>query len=145
MSETELLSVKVHWETDEYPDLSWLETEIEDGKILSSCRYSQEEYDANPEQVEEWIDEDHRRLNSFGYSWCMLGCYASAQVSIKVNPSYETVDTIRSCGLWGIESDSDANYKKEVETEELEDLKAELEKRGIDTSRFNHLVTEVKN
>jgi len=142
MSETELISVKVQWEPEEYPDLSWMKTDLEDGKIIDSWRYTQEEYDTNPKQVQQWIDEDHQRLREFGSSWCMMGCYAEAQVKITVNPDYETTDTIRSYGLWGIESDSDANYKKEVEAEQLEDLKAELEKRGVDTTQFNHLTTE---
>jgi len=142
MTETELISVKTHWENQEYPDLSWLETELKDGKIIDSMRYTQEEYDKNPEQVQAWIDEDQGRFRSYGYLWWMLGCYATAQVKITVNPNYETTDTIRSGGLWGIESDSDTEYKKEVETEQLEDLKIELEKRGIDTTKFNHLTTE---
>ena len=143
MSETELISIKVKWEPDEYPDLSWLETTLEDGKIIDSWRYTQEEYDANPEQVQQWISEDHKRLSSYVFDWCMMGCYAEAKIKTPINPTCGLLNTIRSGGLYGIESDSTPEHKKEIEIEELDQLKDVLETMKIDTSRFNHLTTEL--
>ena len=129
-------SVKINWIIDEYPDLSWLETELEDGKILSSCRYTQKDYDNNPEQVENWIRQDTQRLREYGQYWCMYGCMAESVVSYPISKQGDRrLETLTSGGLWGIESDSDESYKTEVAKEQLEDLKSHLKQFNIKISK----------
>ena len=141
--ETELISVKVVWEDEEHPDVSYLESKIVNGKVEDSCRYTQNEYDANPEQVMKWVEEDMHRLETYGEHWIMMGCKAKAIINVPIQHNSENsiIQTITSGGLWGIESDSTPEYLKEVETEELECLRLQLEALGVSTSKFNHLVT----
>lgn len=44
-----------------------------------------------------------------------------------------TVTSVTSAGLWGIESDSGADYYREVGREELDSLRDELARSGIST------------
>ena len=52
-------SVKINWIIDEYPDLSWLESSITDG-VIDSCRYSQKDYEENPELWKGYRFENHK-------------------------------------------------------------------------------------
>lgn len=52
-----------------------------------------------------------------------------AQAEIVVNDAI--VQTIRSGGLWGIESDSDVDYFKQIEEEEMSALTRELSAIGF--------------
>ena len=140
--ETDLTAVRIVWDEDINPDLSYLESKIVNGKVIGSYNYTQSEYDKDPVQVTKWVEQDHQRLRGYGDTWTTRGCRAEATIKLTVNPKYETIDTIQSGGLWGIESDSTPEYHKEVEAEELECLRLALENRGIDTSKFNHLVTQ---
>jgi len=134
MSEITVDAVRVKWDVDEFPDLSWLETELsEDGKtIISSCRYDQKDLDEHPIRIRRYIKQDYRRLNSYGDSWIMMGCVAEAEVKYKIgNTENYRVEVLSSGGLWGIESDSDDDHKTSIAWQELDDLKAHLEKFGV--------------
>lgn len=135
-------SVKVKWELDEYPDLSWLESSINDG-IVDSCRYTQEEYDKDPEQVKKWISQDMDRFNTYGTHWVMYGCLAEAVVSYPISKQGDRrLETLTSGGLWGIESDSDDSYKTEVAKDQIEDLKSHLKQFNI---RLNKKTDKLMN
>ena len=96
--------VKINWIIDEYPDLSWLESSINNG-VIDSCRYTQKEYEENPEQVENWIRQDTQRLNSYGTHWAMYDCMAEVIVSYPISKQGDRrLETLTSGGLWGIES-----------------------------------------
>ncbi len=58
--------------------------------------------------------------------WCFLGIIAKAEI---ISPA-GIIQTVRSGGLWGVESDSDKSYLNDVEKEELHSLRAELETMG---------------
>jgi hypothetical protein len=62
--------------------------------------------------------------------WYYEGCYAVAELR---TPS-GTFQEIRTAGLWGIESDSGEGYRREVESEQMEELSAELAAFGITAS-----------
>ena len=128
-------SVKINWIIDEYPDLSWLESSITDG-VIDSYRYSQKDYEENPEQVENWIRQDLQRLNTHGDRWVMYGCMAKAIVSYPISKQGDRrLESLTSWGLWGIESDSDESYKIEVSKEQLEELKDHLKRFNIRISK----------
>jgi hypothetical protein len=73
----------------------------------------------NPESVE----QDYKRMEAgMRGEWCLIGIRAEAEVHL----TGDTVQRITFGGLWGIESDSEENYFKQIETEELANLNAEL-------------------
>lgn len=82
------------------------------------------------------ISEDAARLDAFNRGdWHMEGCRAVAIVSYPIDArGNRRLQEFSSGGPWGIESDSSETYRREVEKDELEDLKAHLEAFGIDTS-----------
>ena len=63
--------------------------------------------------------------------WCMVGVRAEAEISIPTGPGYSTLQTIHSGGLWGIESNSGADYIASVEKDELDNLRAQLTALGF--------------
>lgn len=80
-----------------------------------------------PDQVREYTRQDYERMERLmkGY-WNYIGIRAVAQVVTG-----DTVQTITSGGLWGTESDSEASYLKEIEHDELVNLKDELVSLGF--------------
>ena len=130
-------SVKINWIIDEYPDISYLESSIKNG-VVDSCRYTQEDYEEDPEQVKQWIRQDTQRLNSYGDDWVNYGCMAEAVVSYPISKQGDRrLETLTSGGLWGIESDSDDSYKTEIAKEQIEELKDHLKRFNI---RINNKV-----
>lgn len=70
---------------------------------------------------------DYRRMRAFlreafGY----IGIRASAEIVIE-----STCQTIRSGGLWGIESDSNKGYLSSIEQEQLSELRGILHELGF--------------
>jgi len=119
-------------EEDDCPDLSWLETiQDQDGNIISSCRYSNDDFKKyGKEKVQEWIDQDRERLESYGVGWYMVGVRAAAEIYIPFGDFF-VVQTIESPGLWGIESDSGEDYFKETFKSELKILEEMLRKLNV--------------
>jgi hypothetical protein len=71
---------------------------------------------------------DFQRMRSYcNGDWCFIGIVAKAQIR---NNETHVVQTLHSCGLWGIESDS-GDYLNEVAKEQLHSLKYELLALGI--------------
>ncbi len=67
--------------------------------------------------------QDALRLESYeDQNWQMLGIIAKAEIR---NPQTDCLQTIRSGGIWGVESDA-GDYLKEVARGQLSQLKAEL-------------------
>lgn len=92
----------------------------------------------NPESPE----QDWKRAEAFNAGeWHMLGIVAKAVVW---NPATEVTQTIRSGGLWGIESDSDAGYLASVEADELSSLRAELLALGLKPRAIAYAFKTVK-
>ena len=120
---------------EENPHLSWLENkyDADEKKIISSARYSQADIEKHGwEKVKEWMDEDNERLETHGLEWYMMGVRAFARIQIPSRGGgHRVVHTIYTPGLWGIESDSDESYFREVEDEELDTLAAMLKAMGI--------------
>jgi len=128
-------SIKINWIIDEYPDISYLESNINDG-VVDSCRYTQEDYEKDPEQVKQWIRQDTQRLNNYGTHWANYGCIAESVVSYPISKQGDRrLETLTGGGLWGIESDSDESYKIMVAKEQLEELKDHLKRFNIKISK----------
>lgn len=128
---------------DEDPDLSYLETKYDEDAqyIIESARYTNDDVkEFGWEKVKEWIDQDHQRLDDYnrGY-WRCHGVKAEALVYIPVQTVFTQNKTevhfvrhyVRTPGLWGIESDSEDAYKREVAEDELYILMDMLKTMGI--------------
>lgn len=86
--------------------------------------------------------QDFKRMEELQRGeWYYMGIYWIAEVSheIKGNPGSRRIQSFRSAGLWGIESDSDESYFKEVAEEQLADLKEHLEHFGVNTRNLKKL------
>ena len=67
--------------------------------------------------------QDWQRMEGYNSGqWSMIGVVAKAEI---VSPN-GIIQTIRSGGLWGVESDSGADNLLEIAKEQLAELKAEL-------------------
>jgi hypothetical protein len=72
------------------------------------------------------------RLAAFNRGdFCFVGIYARYELH---NWKSGVTTAIRSAGLWGIESDSDANYFQQVFDEERQSLIDDLEAQGIEVA-----------
>ena len=122
----ELQQIAVRREQDESPDVSWLE---DVGRHAGRGITREELIQARA--------EDAARLEAFNRDeWTMVGVYATAEITVA-----GVVQTIRTGGLWGIESDSDPDYFATVGREELDQLAAMLEELGATPEQLQ----EVKN
>lgn len=117
---------------DPDPDLSYLETVLDENnqKIISSSRYTQEDLDNNREETLKYIKEDHQRLKDFGDTWYTFGIRAFCQINIPFEVTTSKgkeinflIQELCSGGIWGIESGSDPEYLKDIEKEQVNDLK----------------------
>jgi hypothetical protein len=109
-----------------------------------------------PEEVRKYVRQDYDRMESLNSgNWCYLGIRADAEiVSVYGRKStlsdtvttggYGPVQTIRSGGLWGIESDSDKSYFAEVAQEELSALRTELKAIGFSTRAISKAFKSVE-
>lgn len=114
------------WE-DPYPDIKYLISAIEEGKIASSVRYSDRDIEKyGLEQVSQWINEDLDRFDSCGISWHMMQIRAEATILV-----YGVEQRITSGGLFGVESDSGESYINDVKQEELHNLETILLELGF--------------
>lgn len=79
------------------------------------------------EDMRKYCRQDYERMSAYNRNeWGYVGVKASAEVQLGGS----LVQTIRSGGLWGIESDS-GEYFAEVEGEQLDELKAQLHAIGF--------------
>ena len=93
---------------EEFPDLSYL-----------------------TQEGDEYAAENKKRLDSYGVTWNHIGIKAVAEIHTSRDGRHYTINYIESGGLWGIESDSDEKYLKEIETEQIAELKDILDILGI--------------
>lgn len=147
-----ILSVTVHREVDSDPDLSWLgeysdkpknnaidrqeRGEMQRGEFRYFNPAISGEESGNPDSPE----EDYRRYEAYNKSqWWMIGVWCSAKVVLT-----DVVQTIRSGGLWGIESDSEDDYFEEVIKEELAALRGQLKAIGFSDRAISKAFKEKK-
>ena len=77
--------------------------------------------------------QDYARAEAYNRGeWSMLGCVAVATISRPCGQGSRRLDKLTSGGLWGVESDSGADYLKSVESEQMADLAEHLKAFGIE-------------
>lgn len=135
-----ILRVKIIREVDTSPETSFLgeyHSDYREGAIdrqdRGDCGCNEYRYfspamtgeqTGNPDSPE----QDYQRMEALNRGeWCFYGIEATADVIL----AGDTVQRIRSGGLWGIESDSDESYFAEVEAEELANLRKQLRAVGF--------------
>jgi hypothetical protein len=67
--------------------------------------------------------------------WSVIGIVAEATLHhLDSDGNLQHVETVRSSGLWGVESDSPIGHLAEIELEQKEELRQLLEDLDVDTS-----------
>ena len=90
---------------------------------------------------EHYANEDALRLQSFrAEDWWFETCRAVAEIRYEVSPGTFRIEHLSSSSLSGIESDSNLEYKREVESEQLAELAQHLGRFGIASSTTEDLV-----
>lgn len=119
---------------DTNPDLDWIGTFDNEAKHpfaidreqRGDMERGQYRY-FNPQEgaceTKEQAEQNYRRIMEFERGdWHMLGISAQAEIATSENGATWTINTIRSGGLWGVESDSDEATLNEIGSEQLEEL-----------------------
>lgn len=97
--------------------------------------------EAGSEEYQKYGKQDYKRAEDLNNGhWYFLGIIAKAEV---VSPN-NVVQIIRSGGLWGIESDSDASYIESVKKDELAELKEELAAFGLGERAIEYAMKKVE-
>lgn len=116
---------------------------VEDHRAgLCKLGYSRQ---VSEELARKYCREDFERMKALNRGdWFFIGIRTTALVRYPVDDQSMNyrVERFDSCGLWGVESDSSEAYLKEIEQEELDNLKSHLESFGIDTSKWAELAPE---
>lgn len=149
MRNGKILNVRIELKTDDCPDLSLIGTYSNQPGDKDKTIDRKERGDQNRNEFQYFIAtmsgddtgnpdsvaQDYARMEAYSNGeWCMIGIIAKAEVQTARN---STIQTIRSGGLWGIESDSDDDYFKEVADEQLSELRMELEAIGFSTAQID--------
>lgn len=112
--------LRIVWQEDTNPDLSYLDSDFDD--LENSCRYSQTDVETYGEQqVREWVEQDRKRLEEYGNTWIETGIWAECTVFVRQGHGWLMLP-VRSGGLWGLESDSDAGFIRTEAKQQLRDL-----------------------
>lgn len=143
MRKPKILSVKFEQILDESPDLSFLgeysdtpETVHIDRKERGDMQRNELRYFNLGTGDAEYIEADYERMESYNNgNWHMTGCIAKAEVQLAANGPFQT---IRSGGLWGVESDADSAYLDQIRRDELNQLYQELERLGCTDKQIQH-------
>jgi hypothetical protein len=92
----------------------------------------------------QYNQQDYQRMERLNRGdWCYMGIEAVAEIHVPSGIGYSQIQHIESGGLWGIESDAGNDYIKEIEAEEIADLKRQLQAFGISIRNFNKI--EIKH
>lgn len=152
-TKNQILSVRIETVGDDDPDLSYLGEFTNDPSPEAFIRYGEHsgkqvkdlgEDDSLPEKGREYRfflpgmtaeqtgnpespKQDWRRMEDYGNGWSMVGIIAKAVIQTESGIS----QTLRSGGIWGVESDISKEYVAELEKEELSALHRELENLGF--------------
>jgi hypothetical protein len=142
-----IISIRIERVIDDSPDTSWLgeyanhpsskysiDREERGDRERGTYRYFNPSFNYVNDKDElqgitaaecrKYVEQDYKRMESLNAGdWSFLGIIAKAEVQLA---NSDTVQTIRSGGLWGIESDSDDAFLKEIEDQQLAELRSEL-------------------
>ncbi len=107
------------------------DTKRPDGCYVTFTKLTHDDTESSPH---DWMDDqedmDVARLDAWhAGEWCLIGIQAEAEIII-VRGGTAIGHTLRSGGLWSVESDSDADYLASVYAEECEALLADIAMLG---------------
>lgn len=144
--------VTVKWLCDESPDTSWLGEysnestpgaiinvgehtgkflyELGDDDYLPKCGRNYRYFipyaggeKPGSKDFETYAKQDFARMEGLERgNWGFQGCIAKAELSYPIGQGSRRLETVSSGGLWDIESDSDKEYLRSIEDEQLADL-----------------------
>lgn len=129
-----VVKIEVKRIVDENPDVSFLETtpEYHYGKNGSNWKHVSEDdiqkiihnYGSIWNACMVYAKQDKERLDAYNRGvWEMIGIRAVATIRIPVNDDTVKIQTIDSGGLFGIESDSDDSYIKDIGRCQIDEVK----------------------
>jgi hypothetical protein len=88
-----------------------------------------------------YIEQDYQRCEAYNRGdWYCMGVIAKARVQLAGS---DVVQTVRSSGLWGVESDS-GDYIDETHKAELDALRSELSALGCSDRQINAAYKNVR-
>lgn len=100
---------------DDSPDVSYLKDTADNYKGCTA------------EEIDKYVAQDMERYKAWcNDEWHMIGIRARATIIIRY-AQYATSYELDSPGLWGIESDSGAEYLESVFQDECDILRADIE------------------
>jgi len=118
---------------DPISDANWLRTKLENGHIVESMRFSDEDIAKyGLEQVKAWIEEDHRRLRGFeDGDWWFVHVEVVAVVGVMLEDrELGRIEVLPSC-VGGVESDSQQCAFEELTQDLVAELKSGLGELGF--------------
>ena len=154
-SSKRILNVDVKRMVDDQPDTSWLgqfSNRAESDYAINHRERSGdrrayewfnpcvENYKGEPEKdIRKYCEQDYQRMVSLDNgAWCFYGIEAVADVQFNS----DVVQTVRSGGLWGVESDSEASYLTSIENDQLAELRDQLRSMGFSTRAITKAFAE---
>ena len=125
---------------DENPDLSYLGEYSDKPSEIHIDRQERGDMGRNEMRYfnlgcgdADYIEQDYKRAEAYNRGdWLCIGIRAEAEVSYDAGNGSRRLEKFTSGGLWGVESDSGKGYIAEIESAEIQDLKAHLEVFGIE-------------
>ena len=94
-------------------------------------------------EYKEYGLQDYKRMGQLNRGdFYFMGIIAHADIFLEEN-GHSVYQKITSGGVWGIESD-DKSGTEEIEKEQIEDLKHQLEHLNVDMSNFDHIKIDRK-
>ena len=132
-----VIKIEIKRILDENPDLSFLETTPEYHYGTDGSNWAHVPEDDIQKVVKQYgsiwnaciayAKQDKERLDAYNRGdWKMIGIKAVATIHIPTNNNNVNVQNIYSKGLWGIESDSDDDYIKDIGREQIAEVKQYL-------------------
>ena len=88
-----------------------------------------------------YVYQDFRRFERLNRGdWFFMGIMVEATIKLDITGQGNyRLETFTSGGLWGIESDSGNDYIKEIESDELNDLKNHLKQFNVNVKNFDKI------
>jgi hypothetical protein len=89
--------------------------------------------------------QDFKRMEAYErQNWCMTGIKAVAKIQTSEDGKDWLCNEVSSGGLWGVESDCGADYKKEVADGQLAELRNALKAFGFNNRQIDQSFQNVK-
>lgn len=132
-------SLSFVWEPDVYGEPDYLQrsaadhfgngwshvSEVDKARVI-------EQFGSIEAACREYARQDAQRVRDFrAGDWWFESCRAVAEVRYELPDGSFRIEQFSSSGLYGIESDCCEAYRREVESQEIEDLQAHLARFGV--------------